>query len=236
MGDADNPHAHRVLAEDGGEGLPDLIGDHVVLISNHDQAQYDIGTTGDADAGDGVYAMTGFGDKIPPPGDGVAPSPAFVAHDSDGLPTAGCADSPALEVTEGYIRIHALQGNSNDGPGGARDDNGGDLVVLEIWNVEGGGTTEPEFARGDADTNGGAPNIADGIFILNFLFLGGPSPVCMDAADADDNGNVNITDGIFVLHFLFLGGPPPPAPQAPTCGEDGTSGDPLGCVSFPPCE
>ena len=102
-----------------------------------------------------------------------------------------------------------------------------------VLDGEGGGN--PRFGRGDSDANGGPPNITDGIFVLNFLFLGGPTPVCMDAADADDNGNVNITDGIFILNFLFLGGPAPPAPAAPTCGED-TTASALTCESFPPCE
>jgi hypothetical protein len=99
----------------------------------------------------------------------------------------------------------------------------------------GGGVGGPLFARGDADAGGNDPNITDGIFVLNFLFLGGPPPPCRDAADADDNGAVNITDGIYILNFLFLGGPPPPDPRAPTCGEDTTPSE-LTCDSFPPCE
>lgn len=97
---------------------------------------------------------------------------------------------------------------------------------------EGGGSVQ--FGRGDSDANGGAPNITDGIFVLNFLFLGGETPPCMDAADADDNGSVNITDGIYVLNFLFLGGPAPPAPVAPDCSLDTTASG-LTCESFPPC-
>jgi hypothetical protein len=137
VGEADNPHAHRVLAEDGGSGPPANIGaNHVVLVSNHDQAQYDIGQIAGDDLGDAVFARVGFDGKIPPPGDGVAPDPAFVDQDENGMATDAGANSPVLEVTAGYIRIHQLQGNSNDGPGGARDANGGDIVILELWKVE----------------------------------------------------------------------------------------------------
>ena len=52
-----------------------------------------------------------------------------------GLPTGAGANSPVLEVTQGYIRIHQLQGNSNDGPGGTLDANSGDIVILELWKV-----------------------------------------------------------------------------------------------------
>jgi hypothetical protein len=138
FGEADNLHAHRILAEDGGSGPPENIGsNHVVLVNNHDQAQYAIGEAGeDDDPGDGVFARVGFDGMIPPPGDGVFPSPQFIDMDSNGMPTDAGPDSPVLEVTQGYIRIHQLQGNSNNGPGGEHDANGGDIVILELWEVE----------------------------------------------------------------------------------------------------
>ncbi len=140
-GDADNLHAHRILAEDGGSGPPAGIGpNHVVLVSNFDQAQQVIGEADPDRPGEGVFARVGFGDKIPPPGDGESPSPQFVNMDARGLATDGFPDSPVLEVTQGYIRIHQLQGNANDGPGGPRDGNGGDLVILELWRMAPEGT------------------------------------------------------------------------------------------------
>ena len=92
---------------------------------------------------------------------------------------------------------------------------------------EGGG--EGQFRRGDANASGDL-NITDGVFILNYLFLGGPTPTCLDAADSDDNGSLNITDGVRVLNFLFLGGPEPPAPGTANCGPDPVSDDLATCV------
>jgi hypothetical protein len=136
FGDADNVHAHRIMAEDGGSGPPVNIGsNNVVLVSNFDQAQQTIGETDAVKLGEGVFARVGFDGKIPPPGDGVAPSPQFANMDQNGKQTAADASSPILEVTSGYIRIHQLQGNSNNGPGGPRDANGGDIVILELWKV-----------------------------------------------------------------------------------------------------
>jgi len=141
VGDADNLHAHRILAEDGGSGPPRKIGPHhVVLVGNFDQAQYTIGETDLERPGEGVFARVGFGDRIPPPGDAEFPSPQFVNMNEHGIETEGVPNSPILEVTAGYIRIHQLQGNSNDGPGGPRDGNGGDLVILELWRTESTGT------------------------------------------------------------------------------------------------
>jgi hypothetical protein len=92
--------------------------------------------------------------------------------------------------------------------------------------------TGPKFRRSDANADG-ATNIADGSFVLNFLFLGGPDPKCIDAADANDDGGVNIADGSFILNFLFIGGREPPMPFA-DCGEDPTE-DELECGEFPSC-
>jgi hypothetical protein len=135
VGEPDNGHAHRILAEDGGSGPPENIGSHVVLVSNHDQSQYDIGEIEGDEPGDAVFARVGFDGLIPPPGDGVVPSPVFVDMDGNGIAPDAGANSPILEVTQGYIRIHQLQGNSNDSPSNTRDANGGDIVILELWKV-----------------------------------------------------------------------------------------------------
>jgi hypothetical protein len=98
-----------------------------------------------------------------------------------------------------------------------------------------------EFYRGDPN-NDGASNITDGIYILNFLFLGGAAPTCRESADPNNDRSVNITDGIYVLNYLFLGGPAPLPPGPPgkgaPCGPDtdaaGSAGD-LGCDVYTKC-
>jgi hypothetical protein len=69
--------------------------------------------------------------------------------------------------------------------------------------------------RGDSNHDG-ALELSDSVFTLNFLFLGGEAPPCLDEADVNDDGTVNISDPIGLLGFLFLGeGPPrPPFPEA----------------------
>lgn len=67
------------------------------------------------------------------------------------------------------------------------------------------------FLRGDADGSGSV-DITDAIRILNYLFLGGVAPACMDAADVQDAGRVDISAPISLLNFLFLGGPAPAVP------------------------
>lgn len=103
---------------------------------------------------------------------------------------------------------------SNDGPG---------------CPVEAG----PTFKRGDPNADGSG-NIADVVFVLNFLFGGQGDITCPDAADTDDSGDLNITDAVGLLNFLFAAGAEP-APPFAECGEDPTEDGNTEC-SFAPCE
>lgn len=86
------------------------------------------------------------------------------------------------------------------------------------------------FVRGDSNSDD-AVNISDPIFLLSHLYLGGPTPDCPDAADADDNGKLEASDAIVVLSTLFQGGGSVGiAPPYPAAGGD-MSSDSLGpCV------
>jgi cytochrome c peroxidase len=55
-------------------------------------------------------------------------------------------------------------------------------------------------------------DIADTIFLFSFLFLTGPAPDPMVAADANHDERIDIADGIYLLSFFFRGGPPPAMP------------------------
>ncbi len=87
-----------------------------------------------------------------------------------------------------------------------------------------------EFIRGDANGDGNIA-ILDAINSLQFLFVQGATPPCLDALDIDDDGSLAIIDPILLLHFLFLSGPAPADPF-PACGMDPTA-DSLDCA-IPP--
>ncbi len=90
----------------------------------------------------------------------------------------------------------------------------------------------PEFLRGDCNTDEAA-DISDAVFNLNFQFIGGAAPRCLEACNANDDGANDITDAVSLLAFLFLGGTPPPAPF-PDCGPDPAPVG-LGCLDAEPC-
>jgi len=93
------------------------------------------------------------------------------------------------------------------------------------------------FHRGDANSDGRC-DIGDAIYILQYLFGGGPPASCMDSADANDDGKVNIADTIYLLSYLFGGESPPPAPGPCDypCGPDRTVSDDLRCYEYSPCQ
>lgn len=66
--------------------------------------------------------------------------------------------------------------------------------------------------RGDLDhSDGGVPvNIADVIYLVDYLFFGGPPPICDAEGDVDASGAINVADLIYLVDYLFFGGPPPP--------------------------
>jgi hypothetical protein len=90
----------------------------------------------------------------------------------------------------------------------------------------------PSFIRSELN-NDNRRDVADAIYLFNFLFIGGPRPTCLDAADVNDDGRADMADAIWIISYQFRGGPPPFAPF-PACGKDPTD-DELNCLSFPGC-
>jgi hypothetical protein len=65
-----------------------------------------------------------------------------------------------------------------------------------------------DYVCGDADGSGGV-SIGDAVFIINYIFGGGPAPDPAAAGDADCSGSVSIGDAVFIINFIFGGGPAP---------------------------
>lgn len=148
-----------------------------------------------------------------------------------------CADVVAEEVIwigSGFARNDSTQRFFDgvidevqvfDGPLGADE-----VFHLRNGILNGGG---PELIRGDTDGNGVFNALSDGTFLLEFGFLGGPPPPCVEASDADGDGTQNaLSDALYILSHGFLGGAPPPPPH-PDCGSDPDSAGSLGCDASP---
>ncbi|MFQ5653576.1 MAG: hypothetical protein ACE5GW_02450 [Planctomycetota bacterium] len=94
----------------------------------------------------------------------------------------------------------------------------------ELFDLNGDGTPDPfarirckacctaaKYAAGDCNADLSF-DLADPVFQLEFIFLGGPAPACEDACDSNDDSQADIADAVWSLSALFLGGPPPAGP------------------------
>lgn len=55
-------------------------------------------------------------------------------------------------------------------------------------------------------------NVADAVFIINYVFKGGPAPSVPEAANANCDGNIDVADGVYLINYVFKGGPAPCCP------------------------
>lgn len=93
------------------------------------------------------------------------------------------------------------------------------------------------FLRGDVNSDGKV-SISDSLMLRRWLFIpDSMEPTCLDAADADDNGDLDITDEVIIISALFLGNPLTLMEPFPLVGADPTPDDigrNLGCQSYEP--
>jgi len=63
------------------------------------------------------------------------------------------------------------------------------------------------------DANGdGSINISDAVFLIQYIFAGGPAPNPLCRGDANGDGSVNISDAVYLIQYIFAGGPAPHCP------------------------
>ncbi len=64
------------------------------------------------------------------------------------------------------------------------------------------------YVAGDSDGSS-AISIGDAVFLINYIFGGGPAPSPLLSGDADCSGSISIGDAVFLINYIFGGGPPP---------------------------
>jgi hypothetical protein len=52
-------------------------------------------------------------------------------------------------------------------------------------------------------------DIADVVYLINYLFISGPAPEPLWVGDVNSDGEVNLADAVYIINYLFIGGPPP---------------------------
>lgn len=81
-------------------------------------------------------------------------------------------------------------------------------VVLGAAGDQGNLFTDSTYRIGDANDDGKL-NIGDAVFIIAWIFKGGPMPPHREAADANCDGAYNVGDAVFLVNFIFRSGTAP---------------------------
>jgi hypothetical protein len=68
--------------------------------------------------------------------------------------------------------------------------------------------TAIKYVRGDANGSGDV-SLADVVYLINYLFRGGPAPYPRQAGDANRDNKLSVADCVYLINYLFKGGPPP---------------------------
>ena len=64
------------------------------------------------------------------------------------------------------------------------------------------------YLCGDADASGNV-DISDAVYLIAYIFQGGPAPNPLVAGDADCSNSVDISDAVYLIAYIFGGGPAP---------------------------
>jgi hypothetical protein len=88
--------------------------------------------------------------------------------------------------------------------------------------------------RGDAN-NDGVVNVADIVYLINYLFVHGPAPFFLATADVNNDGTfgeprVDIVDVVYLINYLFINGPPPVYLNWPNYPPRARAGDNQTCL------
>jgi hypothetical protein len=66
----------------------------------------------------------------------------------------------------------------------------------------------PQYICGDANSDE-LVNVSDAVYILSYIFSGGPPPEPQEAGDPNCDQAVNISDAVYLISYIFSGGPEP---------------------------
>ncbi|MFW9842199.1 MAG: dockerin type I domain-containing protein [Candidatus Thorarchaeota archaeon] len=65
-----------------------------------------------------------------------------------------------------------------------------------------------DFLCGDSNGDGSI-NVSDAVFLINYVFKGGPPPDPLEAGDANCDSGISVADAVYIINFVFKSGPDP---------------------------
>ena len=201
--------SNSVDPDTDGDGIPDAE-DNCPSVSNPDQLDSDTDGYGDACDNCDFVANPGQEDSD---GDGVGnvcdncPSVANqnqLDSDADGLGDA-CDNCD-------FVANPGQEDGDGDGVGDVCD-NCPTVPNPTQVDTDGNGVGDAcDFTCGDINDDGKV-NVGDAVFLISYIFRGGPPPPHMEAADVNNDNKTNVGDSVYLISYIFRGGP------APNCGK-----------------
>ncbi|UCB53070.1 MAG: dockerin type I repeat-containing protein [Candidatus Zixiibacteriota bacterium] len=82
------------------------------------------------------------------------------------------------------------------------------LSESDNYGVGAGFVHASHVNRGDVNSDG-IVNLGDIVYLITYLYKGGPEPCPVEAGDVNCDGIVNLGDVVYLISYLYRGGPPP---------------------------
>jgi hypothetical protein len=155
-------------------------------------------------------ALTIMNDDLPDAIEGLPYSCQLYANGGTGARTwtdrDGMLEGTGLSLTaNGYL-------------GGTPVDTGIIILIIRVEDEVGALadssfvlTIKPDYDCGDANGDQQV-NVADAVYIINYVFKEGSPPVPIESGDANCDHDVNVGDAVYVINYVFNGGPEPCCP------------------------
>jgi hypothetical protein len=118
---------------------------------------------------------------------------------------------------EGYMMVtdvmDGLGGDSESDNYGNPVNSGGQPSAIGIsessnYVVKAGYVHASQVSRGDVNADG-IVNLGDVVYLVSYLYQGGPEPRPPETGDINSDGAVNVGDVVYLVGYLYKGGPPP---------------------------
>ncbi len=82
------------------------------------------------------------------------------------------------------------------------------IISPDYYDCDTCDITGEVFSCGDFDASG-QNDIADVVYLVNYIFAGGPAPHDDRIGDVDCSQQTNIADAVYLVNYIFVGGPGP---------------------------
>jgi hypothetical protein len=124
----------------------------------------------------------------------IASDPQFSNIEFESSSLVGpVAVSDTLDEGEHFWRVRAVSSGS---------------PIWTSYSPKAGFVLVHPYLPGDADDSGEI-DIDDVVYLIAYIFSGGPPPDPIEAGDADCSGDIDIDDVVYLIAYIFSGGPAP---------------------------